>query len=83
MNKQVELVYVSRTDKLHVDTRVHRLAATHIYTRTHTTYQLTVGVNCVGPQGKNNIAPKDTENVLSLRSLLLAATTKIKPVLLR
>lgn len=79
MNKQVELVYVSRADKLHIDTHGHMDTHRHI----HTTYQLTVGVNCVGPQGKNNTAPKDTESVLSLRSLLLAATTKIKPVLLR
>ena len=38
---------------------------THTHTHTHTAYQLAVGVNCVGPQGKNNIAPK-TDRVCSV-----------------
>ncbi len=65
MNKQIKPVYVSGADAL---MHVHTHARTRSWENaTHTTYQLVVGVNCVGPQGKNNIAPKtDRQTVCSV-----------------
>ena len=70
MNKQIKPVYVSRADTLmHLHTHTHTHAHAHNTTHTHTSYQLAVGVNCAGPQGKNNIAPKtDSQSVFFLQS---------------
>lgn len=47
-------------------------------THTHTAYQLAVGVNCVGPQGKNNSAPKIERQSVFFHSSAYAFILKTK-----
>lgn len=55
----MKAIYVSRADTL---MHAHTLC-THSQ-QMHTIYQLAVGVNCVGPRGKNNIAPKTERRIM-------------------
>lgn len=73
ITKLHQFMYLDHTDCMSTRT----LAAQHTHT-TPPTYQLAVGVNCVGPQGKNNIAPKtERQCVFCLSAVYFNMRTKL------